>query len=121
MEAYSSSLVLDMHRANPLTMFAPYLSYLIDFEISRYDKDYKPTSWEDLVSPLDHPDAILQQWGLETRELRERLNSFRTQRRNGEQSQSAGREQSRSATQSACQSQGGARAGGRAETLAKHK
>ncbi len=91
-----------------LTQFDLTLSYLIDFEVSRYQEDYKPTSWEDVVAHFDHPDAILQQWGLVTRELEERLDRFRRQRRNGEQSRSA-TEHSQSASGSRTQSRGTSR------------
>lgn len=76
--------------------FGPFFRYLIDFDISRYDKDYKPITWEDLVSCFHHPDAILQLWELETRELRKRLESHRQV---AEQSQSASRSVSRGLSQ----------------------
>lgn len=60
-------------RVNPLSKFHPSLSYLVDFENSHYDANFKPTTWADLAPHLHHPDKVLREWGLETRELREML------------------------------------------------
>lgn len=56
-----------------LKRFDASFSYLIDFESSFYDEKLKPATWAALAPHLYHPDMILQEWGLETRELGERL------------------------------------------------
>ena len=63
-------------RSNPLTKLHPSLSYLIDFEESECDESFKRTTWAALTQHLDDPDLILQQWGLETHQLREKLKKY---------------------------------------------
>jgi hypothetical protein len=59
-----------------LTRFNPFLSYLIDFEESECHERYICTSWEDLAKNMKHPDEILLQWELRTRELVEQLDKI---------------------------------------------
>jgi hypothetical protein len=60
---------------DPLTKSNPFLSYLINFEEAALDQHFKPTCWAHLGPHLDDPDKILQHWGLESRELRDKLES----------------------------------------------